>query len=172
MRRPAMTTSSGIPKGAAAAISVVRPYREADRAATLAFLGDGRAIDAPRNHVFLSGGDTPDGVALWAEPPERSAEPPHLGAVVTNAAGTNARFYDLVLACARDALDRGYERGSFTIKNRGLLRVLQATFRIEPVAVGWEAEGRMPAEWEVRVDLRDAVDQLDDVIDALRGTAA
>ena len=83
--------------------------------------------------------------------------------------GPGRVFYELALACANDAIARGYDRGYFTIKDHGLLRLLQRTFRIDPVAVGWEPEGGSPSEWEVHVDLRDAVEQLRSLIGSFRG---
>ena len=147
--------------------TAVRPYAPADRAASAALLGDARPLDAPRSHAHLAGAGAVDSLALWLEPPAGVAEA-YLGPVITPAPPKAGAFYELVLACANDASERGYERGYFTIKDAGLLRLLKRTFRIDPVATGWEPEGGSPSEWEVHVDLRDAVAQLHSVIQRLR----
>jgi len=146
-------------------LNLVRPYTQVDRAAAEALLGDARPLDAPESHVHVAD----DGIALWLDPPVGGDEP-YLGPVLCPA-GPGRRFYELVLACAKDALQRGYRRGYFKIKDPALLRVLQATFRIEPVAAGWLPESGRPAEWDVHVDLVDAIEQLRGVIQRLGGTA-
>jgi len=138
-----------------------RPYAPADREAASALIGDIRPLSQPGCHAHVWGGEgVVDGVALWMEPPPGLDEA-YLGPVVaTGVISHGERFYELVLACATDALDRGYERGYFTIKDRALWRTLTIMFRIEPVPTGWETEGVQPREWEVHVELPDAIEQL------------
>jgi hypothetical protein len=151
-RDPDRTTDSPPP----AATS--RPYTPADRAAAVVLLGDARPLDSPASHTHVSGVGAVDSLALWIEPAP-GVDEPYLGPVITPD-GPGLAFYELVLACAADAISRGYRRGYFTIKDSGLLRQLQRTFRIDPVAVGWDPVSGAASEWEVHVDLPDATEQL------------
>ncbi len=149
-----------------------RPYTPADHEAASALIGDVRPLGMAGCHAHLSGGEgAVDGVALWLEPPPGSEEA-YLGPVVAPGIRLGLRYYELVLACANDALDRGYRRGYFTIKGRGALRDLTDAFRVEPVATGWETEGDRAREWEVHVDLPDAIEQLRNIIRLLDGRSA
>ena len=149
--------------------SAPRGYAPADRDVASALLGDSRPLDAAGTHVHLSGEQAVDGLALWLEPPV-GVDEAYLGPVIAPGIGPSRRFYELVFACANDALAHGYERGYFTIKNRGLLHLLERTFRIDPVAVGWEPNTGAAQQWEVHVDLTDAVEQLRNVLERLTGT--
>lgn len=151
--------------------SAPRGYTPADRDVASALLGDGRPLDAAGTHVYLSGEGAVDGLALWLEPPA-SVDEAYLGPVIAPGSGPSRQFYELVFACANDALAHGYERGYFTIKDRGLLRLLERTFRIDPVAVGWDPEGGTAREWEVHVEVRDAIEQLRNVVERLGGSSA
>ena len=139
-----------------------------DREAASALLGDIRPLDAPGCHTFVFGAASPTGAAVWIEPPGASDEA-YLGPVLTLDGPPSRPFYGLVLACADDALALGFKRAYFTIKDSSLLRLLQRTFRIDPVATGWEPLSGAPSEWEVHVDLPDAIQQLRQVIDQLDG---
>jgi hypothetical protein len=151
-------------------LAVLRPFEAADAEAARALIGDIRPLRAAGGHAVVSTKDgVLDGVALWFEPPAGSEEA-YLGPVIAPGVSPGLRFYEMVLMCARDAAGLGYLQGFFTVKDRGLLRMLTQAFRISPVATGWETEGGMPREWEVHVDLTDAIEQLREMISVLGGT--
>lgn len=139
-----------------------RPYRASDRESAIAALGDARAIDQPAHHVYTSNAGADHGVAVWSEPGPGGE--PRLGAVVLPAEDRRL-FYQLVEACARDALDRGYERASFTVYDARLLTLIQRDFTVEAVPSAWDAQTGDAVAWEISVDLADALDQLRRVLD-------
>jgi hypothetical protein len=139
-----------------------RAYAPADREAAAAALGDARPLDSPRVHAHVAEEGPAGGIALWAEPRGRPGRAglPVLGPVLAPGEIAGRRFYALVLACAEDALTRGHRRGSFTLKDERLLRVIEDTFRVEPREAGWAPVTGEAVAWEIEVDLRDAVEQL------------
>jgi hypothetical protein len=143
-----------------------RRPRPEDREAASALLEDVRPLDASGCHVVVAGEPLVTGVAVWLDPPPGGDEA-CLGPVMVSEGRPSLSFYQLVLACTEEARAAGYARGAFTIKDRGMLRLLRLTFRIDPVPTGWEPEGGSAREWEVHVDLQDAVEQLRGVIAAL-----
>lgn len=139
----------------------VRPYEERDRDDVLAVLGDARAIDSPCNRLFVASHSPSAGVAVWVKPD--AGEEGYLGAVETPAGGWKL-FYQLVAAACEDAIAQGFRRGYFTVLDDKLLRRLERTFDIHPEACGWEPNTGRPVQWEVHVDLTDALRQLQAVI--------
>jgi hypothetical protein len=135
-----------------------RPYREPDRGEALAVLGDARAIDSPRAHVHVSDGGAASGLALWLEP--SPGELAYLGPISVPTGTPRRTFYELAAACARDALARGYARGSFHVHDDALLDRLRRDFAVTPEPVGWAPITGEPVHWEITVDLADAVQQL------------
>ncbi|MEX0785928.1 MAG: hypothetical protein WD939_04770 [Dehalococcoidia bacterium] len=143
-------------------MSVRRPTA-ADRSALIERLGGARAVDQASHRAHVSEEGAEQGVALWIEPGPGGE--PYLGTV--KAAPENRKlFYQLIEACARDAFERGYARASFTVRDHRLLSRIQRDFQVEPQAIGWDAGSGEPVEWDVLVDLEDALGQLRRVIDA------
>ena len=135
-----------------------RPYRESDRERAAILLDDGRALDVPGRHAHVSDGGPDDGIAVRYEP--AAEEEPYLGAVIVPPGAPRQRFYRLVLACAEDALARGFARGRFHVQDGRLLVRLRRDFTVDARACGWEANTGRPVEWEVVVELEDALRQL------------
>ena len=134
-----------------------RPYEPSDRAAAIDALGDARAIDQASHRVVTAEAGAAAGIALWIEPGPGGE--PHLGEV--KLPGDDQRlFYQLIEACAQDALDRGYEHASFTVHDAGLLALIERDFIVEPQPSAWDAASGRAVSWEVRVELRDALAQL------------
>ena len=94
-----------------------------------------------------------------------------LGGVVVSRPDRWDLFYGLVAAAARDALARGIRKASFTVSDRALLERLRRDFVIDPKPPAWEPlpagqagkTGR-PLQWDIHVDLVDALQQLERVI--------
>lgn len=140
-----------------------RPYQTLDRAEAIAQLGDTRAIDQAAHHVHTAEGGPADGVAIWIEPGPGSE--PYLGNV--KLPGDNRQlFYQLIKACAQDARKRGYAHASFTVRDARLLSLIQRNFTVEAKPSAWDADTSDPVQWEIRVELEDALQQLRSVLDA------
>ncbi len=150
----------------------IRPFREEDRDRVLALLGERWAIDSPSHHLQVLEASTGStgleagvaGVALWVEPD--AGEEAYLGLVAVTAGpapGDWRPFYRLVAGCAREAVDRGFGRGYFSVHDRGLLGRIQRDFDVRPEPSGWDPATREPVQWEVHVDLQDALRQLERV---------
>lgn len=146
----------------------IRPFREKDRERVLAMLGERRAIDSPSHRVqVLEEEGAVDGVALWVAPD--AGDEGYLGPVALEAGagpgvtGDWRPFYRLVAACAREAGDAGLKRGRFTVRDRALLRRIQRDFDVQPEASGWDPATREPVQWDVHVDIPDALRQLERV---------
>ena len=75
-------------------------------------------------------------------------------------------FYQLIQACAQDAVAGGHEHGSFTVHDARLLSLIQRTFSVEAIPAGWSPETGLPVQWDIRVELQDALNQLRTVLDA------
>jgi hypothetical protein len=139
------------------ATMAVRTIQETERAQAAALLGESRSLDSKRVRALVHEQGPAAGLALWVEP--AGGGEPLLGAVITPA-GAGATFYELALACAEDALARGHRSASFRVKDALLLHEVQRTFHVEPVASGWTPRTGEPSEWDIRVDLPDAIGQL------------
>lgn len=145
-----------------------RPVTDAERGRAAAVLGDARALASPRSHAHVAEEGPGRGVALWLEPPP-GGEEGCLGTVLVPPGPSPRLFYDLALACARDALSRGVRRGYFTLKDAALLARIQRDFEVEPQAAGWEPVTGRPVAWEIHVDVEDAVRQLERALARLTG---
>lgn len=143
-------------------MNATRPYRESDRERAVALLGDARSLQAPGGHAHVSDGGVDDGIVVWYEP--AANEEPYLGAVILPAGALRQRFYRLVLACAEDALARGFARGRFHVRDERLLTRIQRDFTVDARPSGWEANTGRAVEWEIVVELEDAVRQLRRVV--------
>ncbi len=140
-----------------------RPYEPSDRADAIAQLGDVRAIDQASHHVHTAEGGPAAGVAVWVEPGPGGE--PYLGNV--KLPGDNRQlFYRLIEACARDAIQRGYGHASFTVRDDQLLSLIQRDFTVEAEPSAWDADTGDPVQWELHVELEDALQQLRSVLDA------
>ena len=137
----------------------VRPYEPRDRARVLELAKDPRAIDSPGPRIIVA--EASAALALWVRPD--AGDEGELGPVIAPA-GDRRLFYRLVERACRQAIDEGLERGTFTLSDERLLRLLQREFRIEPQASGWEPATGRPVRWDVHVDLRDALRQLQEVL--------
>ena len=135
-----------------------RPYRESDRQRAAAVLGDAAFLQAAGSHAHVSESGADDGIAVWREP--AGAEEPYLGAVIVPAGAPRQRFYRLVLACAEDAQGRGFTRARFRLKDARLLARLRRDFTVDPRPCGREPNTGRPVEWEIVVELADALRQL------------
>ncbi len=140
-----------------------RPYEQSDRTAAIEELGDARAVDQTSHRIVTADAGAAAGIALWIEP-GRGGEA-YLGEV--KLPGDDRRlFYQLIEACARDALDRGYQHASFTVHDARLLSLIQRDFSVEPQPAAWDPDSGQAASWEIRVDLQDALVQLRRALDA------
>lgn len=140
----------------------MRPIEDGDRQRAAATLGDAAVLDAGDTHVIVGPGGADDGVAVWRE--AAPGEEPELGSVVVPATAGRRRLYELALACATDARTRGYRRAHFRVLDGRLLAQLQRDFAIEARPRGWEPNTGRPVEWEIEVDLDDAIGQLGRVL--------
>jgi hypothetical protein len=148
----------------------IRPYRKQDRAAVLALVQDARAIDSPSARVQVADDRGVVAAALWVRPD--AGNDPYLASVLLPADGGAAppepkgpterwrQAYQLVAACAEEALAEGFTRGHLVLVSEALVRHVQRdfTFPIEPA--GWHPETGEPALWRIDVDLADALEQL------------
>ena len=140
-----------------------RPYKPSERTAAIEALGDARAVDQTSHRIVVADAGPAAGIALWTEPGPGGE--PYLGDVKLPGAARRL-FYQLIEACAQDALDRGYEHASLTVHDATLLSLIQDDFTIEPQPTAWDPDSGQPAGWEVRVDLQDALVQLGKALDA------
>ncbi len=90
---------------------------------------------------------------------------PYLGAVKVPS-DDRQLFYQLIEACAQDALDRGYQHASFTVQDAQLLSLIRRDFTVEATPDGWDPQSGQPVQWDIRVDLQDALEQLHRVLHA------
>ena len=150
----------------------IRRYAESDRKQAVGLLGDARAVDSPNHRLRVAEAAGADGrpsgrlagVALWVRPD--AGEEAYLGAVIVapEITATNARWstlYQLLLSCARDAIQEGFTRAYFTILDAHLLARGRRDFTIEPQPSGWAPNTRRAVQWDVHVDLQDAIAQLE-----------
>ena len=145
-----------------------RPLRESDHAQATALLGDGRPLRARGAHAHVAEAGPDEGLALWFEP-GGGDERGHLGPVLVPEAGGRRALYELVLACARDALGRDVARGWFTVKDAGLKARIERDFGVTAVVVGVEPVSQRPVEWQVEVDVAEQVARLEGVLESFRG---
>lgn len=140
-----------------------RPYEPSDRAAAIDGLGDARAVDQMSHRMVTADAGAAAGIALWIEPGPGGE--PLLGEV--KLPGDDRRlFYQLIEACAQDALDRGHAHASFTVHDARLLSLIERDFIVEPRPAAWDPASGAAVSWEIRVDLQDALDQLRRALDA------
>jgi len=140
-----------------------RPYEPSDRAAAVDALGDTRAVDQTSHRIVTAEAGANAGVAIWIEPGPGGE--PHLGEVKLPV-DDRRLFYQLIQACAQDALDCGFQHASFTVHNARLLALIERDFIVEPRPAAWDADTGQALSWDVRVDLRDALAQLRRALDA------
>jgi len=138
-----------------------RPYRPEDRERAIAALGV-RSVDQATHHIHVGDAGPDAGIALWVEPGPGGE--PYLGAI-TLPSPDRALFYELARASAQDALDRGYTHASFTLQDAALLALIERDFDVEAEPSAWDGGTGEAVQWEVRVDLRDALNQLGSVLD-------
>ena len=154
----------------------VRPAAPADRARVLALVDVDVTASGTGLRVQVAE-EVGTGIlgAVVYRLPERADQDAQLGAVVSALADRWDVFYGLVRATAKDALAAGHRTAMFTVKDRRLLDRIERDFRVEPKPCGWEPSTTnvpgAPVEWLVRVDLVDALAQLDAVLARL-GTSA
>ena len=140
-----------------------RPYKTSDRHEAIKQLGDARVIDQASHHVHTAEYGPTGGVTVWVEPGPGGE--PYLGDVKLPA--DNRRlFYQLIKACARDAIARGYEYASFTVRDARLLSLIHRDFKVDAEPSAWHAGTGDPVQWEIRVEMEDALRQLRSVLDA------
>ena len=140
-----------------------KPYEPSDRAAAIDELGNSRAVDQTSHRIVTAKAGAAAGIALWIEPGPGGE--PYLGEV--KLPGDDRRlFYQLIEACAQDALDRSYQHASFTVHDARLLSLIQRDFSVEALPAAWDPDSGQATSWEIRVDLQDALAQLRRVLDA------
>jgi hypothetical protein len=140
----------------------VRPIEDGDRQRAAAVLGGAAVLATGDTHVIVGPGGADDGIAVWREP--APGEEPELGPVIVPAAAGPRRLYELALACAQDARARGYRRAHVRVLDERLLAQLERDFTIDARPRGWEPNTGRAVEWEIEVDLDDAVGQLERVL--------
>ena len=133
-----------------------RPYEPADRTAALALGIRAAGLDQANHHTFIS--DDGTGAALWVHP--IAGEIAHLGPVVTKPPN-RALFYQLVRACALDALDAGFKKAEFEVRNPRLLSIIRRDFTVTVEVYGRNGRTQQPTSWRIEVDIADALRQLD-----------
>lgn len=140
----------------------VSRFDENDRADVLALLGgDERTLDSPnhRVHVAKDGGQV-IGAVLWLRPDAIGET--MLGAVTLSpgSEGNRPLFYKLIAACIQDAVDEGFQKGYATIRDAGMVALLDRDFDITVTESAWEPNTRTAVQWEIHVDLADVLAQL------------
>jgi hypothetical protein len=136
-----------------------RPLEPRDRERALDLLGDARTLDSPssRIHVLEDEGVV-SGAAVVSLPDV--GDEAQLGAIALETPGDLNAVYRLAAACARDALAAGFRRGTFILLDHRLLDLLRRDFTIDARPSGWDPVTARPLQWEVTVDLDDALAQL------------
>jgi len=142
---------------------VVRPYRGEDLSAVRGLLGDERALALAGARAHVAAGEPRAGLAVWVEP---AGEEGLLALAATDARfvspGNGRRLlYELASACAREALARGVRRGRFVLRDARLRDAIERDFAVEAEARAVDPQSGEAVEWEVRVDVADAVRLLD-----------
>ena len=140
-----------------------RPYEPSDRTAAIDTLGDARAVDQTSHRIVTAKAGAAAGIALWIEPGPGGE--PYLGEVKLPD-DDRRLFYQLIEACAKDALDRGHEYAWFTVHDARLLSLIQRDFNVEPRPAAWDPVSGRVASWDIRVELQDALAQLRKTLDA------
>ena len=153
----------------ASAKVMIRPYRSEDRARVRELLGVDPVVEAAGGLRVQVAEEVGTGVlgAVVYRLPEGGGDA-QLGAVVSALPERWDVFYGLVRATAVDALSAGHKTAVFTVRDRRLLDKIAGDFRVAPEPCGWEPsttdERGAPVEWQVEVDLVDALAQLDAVL--------
>jgi len=132
-----------------------------------------KTVDQDCTHIHIAKDDNGKiiGGAVWMKPTE--GDEAELMCIVTeqgnfcntllNPTGSFSTYYKLIVACIEDALAQGMTKGVFTIRNKTLIGTLKKTFNIKPIVRGVNL-GEGDNEWEVHVDLEDALTQVKGVI--------
>jgi len=141
----------------------VRPYGSDDLVSVAGLVGDERAVEQERHRAHVAAHDARAGVAVWIETSDRQGV---LSLVATDprlVSANNARrlFYELALACARDALGRGVERGRFTLRDARVVAMVEKDFNVVARGVGRNPRTGVEVGWEVVVDVATVVRQLE-----------
>jgi hypothetical protein len=140
----------------------VRPYRASDRERALELLGDTRALDSPSSRVHvLEDEGVVSGAAVLVLPD--AGDEAYLGTISLASPGDLSATYALAAACALEALDAGFRRGRFTLLDHRLLDLLRRDFTIDARPSGWDPVTAATHQWDVTVDLEDALAQLERV---------
>ncbi len=139
-----------------------RPYKASDRTAAIEELGDARAVDQTSHRIVTAEAGAAAGIALWIEPGPGGE--PYLGEVKLPR-DDRRLFYQLIKACAQNAIDRGFEHASFTVHDARLLSLIQRDFNVELQPAAWDPGSGVAVSWDIRVGLRDALVQLRRALD-------
>ena len=139
-------------------ISSIRPYEPADRAAALALL-DTRALDDDAHRILVS--DDVKGLALWVRP--QAGDLAYLGPIITTTLDRRL-FYELVRACALDAIDVGFKRAYFVMNDARLVARIRRDFTVTVTVYARNGKMQEPTSWRIEVDLEDALAQLEAVL--------
>lgn len=143
--------------------SAIRPYGSDDLASVRALFGDDRAVLQEGHRAHVAAHDARAGVAVWIETVDRRGL---LALVATDArrvSPNNGRrlFYELALACAREALGRGVTTGRFTLRDARVRDMIEKDFDVVARGAGRDPETGVEVEWEVEVEVATAVRQLE-----------
>ena len=140
----------------------IRRFREEDRGAVSALLGDERAIDSPdhRLHVAEESGRV-IGLALGRAPD--SGTEAQLGSIVLEEPTRWDLFHRLLRALVEHAVGLGFTAGGAETGSRRMVRHLRQTFGLEPAVSARHPVSGVAMEWSYRVDLRAFLEQLERV---------
>jgi hypothetical protein len=139
-------------------VNDIRAYDAArDRVAARLLVGAG-ALASRGNLVYVHADGPAQGLVVFSLPD--AGDTARLGLVFTPPGVPLSRFYGLVMFGVAELVARGFRRGSFEISDAALLKVLRATFTIDPQPFGRDPLTGEPVSWSVEVDLEDALAQL------------
>lgn len=137
--------------------TVIQPYEATDLDAAVALGIDSRGVDDSGMHLHVAKKDgAVVGVGVLLADSQSEAYLAFIGTKVRDW----PLMFQLAAACCQDAIDQGHIRGYFVIKSATLLERVKAEFDIKVEVRGRHPGNQEAAEWEIHVDLADAMVQL------------
>ena len=136
---------------------IIRKYEPNDRQKIISFFQPKEAIDTPENTIYIADNNgTIEGASMFST---SKYGDPRLEAVNVSPFKIST-YMQLVAEGVKDLINAGYENGYFQIYDKGLLDMLKSYFQVKD-----EPHGRNPItgeakDWIIRVDLKDALAQL------------
>ncbi len=155
----------------------IRPYDNTrDRASLLTWAVNKQSLDSPTNRILvldeLNDAGKPTGLlagfVFWTRPD--AGDEAYLGAVnVAMVQGSFAQrrraFYELIRAAVQDIIADGFTRGFFSLFDERLLAQVDRDFNINSLPSARHPTTGQPVQWDIHVNLADALDQLNTIID-------